>query len=700
MKTPRWLWCLGLLAAVAACKRSEPGDGAPAETEQSAPAARTEDDDGFAYTTGDRFGDSAVLRYRVPGFESLPLETKKLLYFLSEAALSGRDIAYDQKYRYNLAIRRTLEALIEGGRADPDTEEGRALRTYAKKVWFAGGIHHDYASDKFVPGFSAEWFAEQVKALPKESLPLADGESVDQFLAKLNGPIFDPEVDARRVEKAADKDPVADSAVNFYAPGITQAEVEAFYGKMKKKDDPTPVSYGLNSKLVKEDGELKEKVWKLGGMYGPAIEEIVGWLERAIEVAENDEQRVALQKLVAYYRSGDLADFDAYNVAWVNDTDSMVDTINGFIEVYNDAMAYKGTYEAVVSFRDPEATKRIATLADQAQWFEDNAPYLPAHKKAEVKGISAKVITVVMEAGDAAPTTPIGINLPNSNWIRARHGSKSVTIGNIIHAYNAARRSAGTTAEFSYDETVAKRLAEHGALAYDLKVDLHEVIGHASGKLEDGVGTPKETLKTYSSTLEEARADLVALYFIADPKLEELGLVPSMEVGKAGYDQYIQNGLMKQLNRIEKGKDIEEAHMRNRQMIAMWAYEKGKPDDVIEKKTKDGKTYFVINDYAKLRDLFGQLLKEVQRIKSQGDYEAGKALIETYGVKIDPELHAEVLARYAKLDLPSYYGFIQPRIVPVKEDGAIVDVRIEYPEDFTEQQLRYAREYSFLPTYN
>lgn len=698
MRTPRrWVAVGAILALAGACKSKS------VDTETQ-PAAQTEEaettEDGFRYAAGDRFGDSAILRYRVPGFEALDVQKKKLLYYLSQAALAGRDIAYDQKYRYNLAIRRTLEAVIQGGKTDLSSGPGQALLTYAKKVWFAGGIHHHYSSDKFEPGFEYAWFEKQVKALPKESLPLREGQSVEAFLAELKGPIFDPTVDPKRVQQDPDKDPVADSAANFYDPGITADEVAEFYGQMSKKKEPHPVSYGLNSKVVREGDALAERVWKVDGMYGPAIEKIVYWLDKAAGVAENALQKKVLEALVKYYRTGELEDFDAYNILWVQDTESLVDTINGFIEVYNDAVAYKGTYEAVVSFKDPVATERIATLAEAAQWFEDHAPYLPEHKKEEVKGISAKVITVVQEAGDAAPTTPIGINLPNSNWIRAEHGSKSVSLGNIIHAYQAARKSAGTTDEFTYDDATLARLEAHGALAYDLKVDLHEVIGHASGKLEPGVGTPKETLKTYSSTLEEARADLVALYFIMDPKLKELGLVETLDVGKAGYDQYIQNGLMKQLNRIQKGKDLEEAHMRNRQLIAKWAYEKGKTDGVIERKTKEGKTYFVINDYAKLRELFGQLLREVQRIKSQGDYEAGKTLVETYGVEVDPELHAEVLARYAELDLPSYYGFIQPELTPVKEGGAIVDVKVGYPTDFTAQQLKYAKEHSFLPTFN
>ena len=685
---------VGAALALAGCKsRHAPSKEAAGEKLVEAAAE-------FEYVTDDRFGDSAILRYEAEGFDALPVEKKRLLYYLSQAALSGRDITYDQKYRHNLAIRRTLEAVIQGGEVDLDSPEGKQLMTYAKQVWFARGIHHDYSSDKFLPEFSFEWLSEQVKALPAEALPLAEGETPEKLLAKLKAPMFDPEVDAKRVNLSPEADPVADSANNFYDPGITAKQAKAFYEKMRDAKDETPISYGLNSKVVKKGRKLEEKVWKVGGMYSDAIEKIVFWLKKAVTVAENDAQKAALEKLVEFYETGDLAVFDDYNIAWVKDTGSVVDTINGFIEVYGDAVAYKGSFEAVVSFENPEATKRIAALAKHAQWFEDNAPYLDAHKKAEVKGISAPVITVVTEAGDAAPTTPIGINLPNSNWIRAQHGSKSVSLGNIVHSYAAAKQAGGSTAEFSYDEAITARLKKWGALAQDLKVDLHEVIGHASGKLEAGVGTPKETLQTYSSTLEEARADLVALYFVMDPKLRELGLVPHTDVGLAAYDSYIQNGLMKQLNRIKPGKVLEEAHMRNRQMISMWAYEQGKDAKVIEKRQKDGKTYFVINDYAKLQELFGELLKEIQRIKSQGDYAAGKKLVETYGVRFDPALHEEVLARYAALELPSYYGFIQPELTPVEKDGNIEDVKISYPTDFAKQQLHYAEEYSFLPTYN
>ncbi len=677
-----------------------PASSEIAPGESKAASAPAEVADGFKYVTGDRFGDSAILRYQAPGFEGLSLQQKVLLFHLSEAALSGRDIIYDQKHRYNLAIRRTVEALLNHGRLAEDSTKYRQLLRYAKQVWFARGIHHDYSKDKFLPEFSQQWFTTAVNGLDDAHLPVGDGVSKKELLARIVPVMFDPAIDAKAVNKAEGADIVRDSANNFYDPGVTADEARAFYAAQSKGAGKRPVSFGLNSKLVRRDGKLEERVWKVGGMYSPAIEKIVESLEKAIPYAETPEQKTSLERLVAYYKSGALADFDAYNIAWVRDTEASVDTINGFIEVYGDTLAYKGSFEGVVSFRDPEATKRISALADQAQWFEDHTPYLPAHKKPKVKGISAKVITVVAESGDAAPTTPIGINLPNSNWIRAEHGSKSVSIGNIIHAYNAARASGGALEEFCASEEERQRAVKYGTIAQDLLVDLHEVIGHASGQLEPGVKTPKETLRSYSSTWEEARADLVALWFIADPKLRELGLSPSDEVGKAAYDRYIRNGLLNQLNRIRLGNDIEEAHMRNRQMIAAWVYDKGQPDNVIERVERDGKTFFVIRDYAKLRKLFGELLREVQRVKSQGDYRVAKGLIEKYGVEVDRATHEEVLARYAKLDLPSYYGFIQPKLTPVERDGEIVDVTISYPEDFAEQQLEYAEKYSFLPTFN
>jgi dipeptidyl-peptidase-3 len=492
---------------------------------------------------------------------------------------------------------------------------------------------------------------------------------------------------------------VTSSAINFYE-GVTQQEAADFYAAAAKGDGDTPVSHGLNSKLIKRDGELVEQRWKVGGMYGAAIEKMVFWLEKAAGVAENDEQRAALSALVEFYKTGELARWDEYNIAWVADTNSRIDVVNGFIEVYNDPLGYKATFESVVSIKDLASSARISTIGANAQWFEDHSPLLEQHKKKQVTGISAKVITVVVESGDTAPTTPIGINLPNANWIRQKHGSKSVNLGNIVLAYDESRKSSGVLGEFSHSEEVAARGREHGSLASKLKVDMHEVIGHASGVLEPGVKTPKETLKSYASALEEGRADLVALYYVLDPKLVELGLMPSLEVGKAGYDGYIRNGLLVQLARLELGADIEESHMRNRQLVAKWAFEHGEDEKVIERITRDGKTYFAIRDYEKLRALFGQLLRELQRIKSTGDYEAGKALIETYGVKVDPALHREVLERYKRLGIAPYSGFIQPRLVPVMEGEAIVDVKIEYPDDFAAQQLELSEKYSPLPDYN
>lgn len=688
---------LTALALVTACKKNEAPTAEPApatpttDTEDKAPAA-------FTHLTEDRFGDSQVLRYQIPEWDTLSAKQRELLYYLYQAALSGRDIIYDQKFKYNLAIRRTLEAIIEHGALDKNSADFKQLTEYAKKVWFARGIHHDYSKDKFFPDLDQKAFVAMLKKVPQDKLPLQAGQDLQNFSAWITEIIYSPEVAPKGVNLAPGVDKVLASANNFY-DGVTEKEAQAYYAKLALNAGPRPPSFGLNTQLVKKNGKIFERPWKVNGMYGEAIGQIVHWLEKAIPVAENERQAEAFRHLVAFYRTGDLKEFDAYNIAWVQDTESRVDVINGFIEVYGDPLAYKGSFESVVSIRDLSATKRIAALASAAQWFEDNAPIAKAHKKEKVVGISAKVINVVVESGDAAPTTPIGINLPNANWIRAEHGSKSVTIGNIIGAYEAARQKSGVLEEFAASEAEVARAKTHGALAYNLKVDLHEVIGHASGKLMPGVGTPKETLKSYSSSLEEGRADLVALYYVMDPKLVELGVMPSLEVGKAAYDGYIRNALLVQMARIEKGKDLEEAHMRNRQLIGRWAMEKGKADGVIERVQKDGKTAFVIRDYQKLRTLFGKLLAEIQRIKSEGDYEAGKALVEGYGVKLDPALHAEVLARHAKLDVPTYYGFIQPRLVPVREGDRIQDVRVEYPKDFMAQQLEYARDYRTLPTY-
>ena len=644
----------------------------------------------------ERFADLRILRYRVPGFDELDLRTKTLLYYLYEASLSGREIIYDQKYRYNLVIKRTLEEIVKAYPGDRTTADFEALLVYVKRVWFSNGIHHHYSNDKLEPGFEFAAFEQYVKDTPGR-YPLRQGQSIDELLIELGPVMFDPTVDAKLVNKSTGVDVVTSSAVNFYGD-LTQGEVEDFYAALQTPDDPRPISYGLNSRLVERDGMPIEEIWRVGGLYTQALEQVVSWLEKAATVAENEAQRDALEKLVRYYRSGDLADWDAYNIAWVNDADSLVDVINGFIEVYNDPLGLRGSYESVVSIRDPIATRRINSLAEEAQWFEDNSPILDEHKKAVVTGITGKVINVVVEAGDASPATPIGINLPNADWIRREHGSKSVSLANIVAAYDLVR--GGAVEEFTWDDAEQTRSDAYSERVSVLTTDMHEVIGHASGQLNAGVGTLHETLKNYGSTLEEARADLVALYYIVDPKLVELGLLPSVEAGYTAYDRYIRNGLMQQLNRIELGDDIEEDHMRNRQMVASWAYEMGLAEGVIERRQRAGKTYFVVSDYDALRDLFGELLRELQRIKSEGDFEAAQYLVETYGVQVDEELHTEVLERYAFLDLPAYSGFINPRLVAIEDSGRIVDVLIEFPEDFTEQMLEYAERYATLPAWN
>ncbi len=646
----------------------------------------------------EQFADVRVLRYRVPGFDTLEPKQKELVYYLYRAALAGRDIIWDQNYRHNLLVRRTLEAVWrnEATHQMPGWDE---VALFTKRVWFSNGIHHHYSMKKLAPEFTAEQFTAMVQACDPKTLPLGEGEDAAALLAKLAPVLFDPTVDAKRVNLDPKDDLIATSATNYYE-GVTQKQVEKFYRGKAKKSDPRPISHGLNSKLTKVEGKLAERVWKVGGMYDPAIREIVKWLELASTVAENDKQRAALDKLVAYYQTGDLKTFDEYSVAWVADADSRVDVVNGFIEVYGDPLGYRGAWEAVVSIKDLEASKRIAAIGSQAQWFEDNSPLLAKHKKASVKGISAKVITVVVEAGDSAPSTPIGINLPNANWVRAEHGSKSVNLGNIVAASEIAKKVSGVLEEFAASPEEVARARKWADLADTLHTDMHEVIGHASGQIEPGVGQPNETLKNYANTLEEGRADLVALYYMLDPKLVELGVMTDLDAGRAAYDNYIRNGMMVQLARLEPGESIEEAHMRNRQMIAAWAFEQGKADKVIERAVRDGKTYFVVRDYDKLRALFGKLLAEVQRIKSQGDFAAGKALVETYGVKVDPALHAEVRARYRALGIAPYVGFIQPRLVPVMEGERIVDVKVEYPEDFAGQMLEYAATTSLLPTVN
>ena len=643
--------------------------------------------------TADRFGELGILRYEIPGFDELSVGVKKLLFYLYGAALSGRDIIWDQSYRHNLLIRQTLEQVYRhytGNRATPVFE---AFVAYLKRIWFSNGIHHHYSGHKFTPEFGPDDLARWVAACPRAAFPLSDGQTIEALLAFLTPILFDPEVDAKKVEKAEGFDLVASSAVNYYE-NVTQAEVEAFYAERIDPDEEAPVSHGLNSTLVKRNGRITEDIWKLDGKYGHAIESIVYWLEKAVTVAENDDQAEVLERLIRFYRTGDLRDFDEYSIAWVGETEGTVDMIHGFIEVYNDPMGYRGAFEAIVSVKDPIATERIETIARHAQWFEDNAPLEPAHKKESVKGITGSVINVVVESGDSSPATPIGVNLPNADWIRERHGSKSVNLANIVAAYNRAR---GTLLEaFCRPGAELERALAHLELSEDLHTDLHEVIGHASGKLLPGVGTPKETLKSYASTLEEARADLVALYYMLDPKLVELGLMSSLEVGRAQYDQFIRNGLMLQLRRLAPGEQLEEDHMRNRQLIARWAFEEGREDRVIERISENEKTYFVINKYERLRELFGHQLREIQRIKSEGDHAAGRDLVERYGVAVDTALHEEVLTRFRALDMPSYYGFINPELVPVMDGGRIRDVRVVYPTDFAEQMPDYGERWSFL----
>ena len=667
---------------------------ASAEAEQTNPVTS---DTEFEYEA-DRFADIRMLRYQVPGFADLSNQQKELLYYLSQAALSGRDIMYDQNYKHNLRIRRTIEEVLKNYSGDRQSQSFANFLSYAKQIWFANGIHHHYSGAKFTPLFDQEYFSEIIIASAEGSaFPVREGQSLVQLVAELTPIIFDPTIDPKKVNTADGVDKIATSAVNFYE-GVTEQEVIDFYAARSANDDDTPVSHGLNSKLTKVDGEIVEQVWRVGGMYNDALEQVVYWLERAIDVAENEKQKKTFELLVKYYRSGDLEDFDAYNIAWVEDIDSTVDVINGFIEVYNDPLAYRGSFESVVSFRDAEATLRISAIGERAQWFEDNSPILSEHKKADVTGIDGKVITVVMESGDASPATPIGINLPNSSWIRAEHGSKSVSLGNIVGAYNSSPSK--TLAEFAYSEEEILRSRTHSEQAGDLHTDMHEVIGHASGKINPGVGTTRETLRQYASTLEEARADLVALYYIMDPMLIEIGVMDSLDVGRSEYDAYIRGGAMLQLYRLQPGELVEEAHMRNRQLVALWSYEQGLEDNVIERVVRDGKTYFVVNDYEKLREIFGRLLREIQRIKSEGDFEAARELVENYGTQVDQELHAEVLERYASLEVAPYSGFINPRIVADDENGVVSNVRVEYPKDFMTQMLEYAEDYSFLPTDN
>ncbi len=632
----------------------------------------------------DEFADIRVIRYRIPGWDSLTLNQKEYIYHLSEAAKSGRDIFWDQNFKHGLKVRRVLETIFENYKGEKESEDYKEFLVYAKRVFFSNGIHHHYAEDKFIPGCSQDYFHN----LLNES---GQGDIAGEMITML----YDPSIYPQRKNISGEGDLLLGSSVNFY-DGVSRKEAEEFYAKMEDPKDPKPISYGLNSKLVKRDGAVVEEVYRVGGLYGAAIEKIITHLERASEVAENDIQRNYITLLIEYYKSGDLRKWDEYNVAWVQDTGSQIDFINGFIENYNDPLGMKATWEAVVNFKDIEASKRTEIISNNAQWFEDNSPINPEFKKKEVKGVSAKVITVAQLGGDCHPAAPLGINLPNADWIRKEHGSKSVTIANIGEAYNKAADEApkSITGEFSWDDTEIKLMKEYGALTNEIHTDLHECLGHGSGQLKEGVSS--NALKEFSSPLEEARADIFALYYMADPKLVELGILPNDEAFKASYLSYIRNGIFTQFVRIDLGKNVTQAHMQGRKLIAEWCFEKGASENVIEKRVRDNKTYFVINDYLKLRNLFGELLKELQRIKSEGDYAAGRRLIETYGIKIDQDLHKELKERYASLNLKPYGGFINPDITPVEKDGKVIDYKVDYPADFLKQMLEYGKKYSTL----
>lgn len=655
---------------------------------QVTPSAGEPDADGFVWQT-EQFADLKIIRYQVPGWEQLSPQQQALVYCLNMAGLSGRDIMYDQNNRYNLRIRALLEAIYTQFEGDKNTAGWVAFETYLKRIWFSNGIHHHYANTKLMPEFSAAYF---------DLLLSATGQTCSEELRNV---IFDPTLEAKKVEQDATKGLVEGSAVNFYAPDVSTTEAQAYYASIEDNSTRTPVEYSLNSRLVKNaNGEVAEEPYRVGGLYGEALEQVVFWLNEATQYAENEKQSAALRNLIAYYETGDLEKWQLYNINWVQDTEGDVDYINGFVEVYNDPLGYTGSYETIVQIKDFDASERMKTLMENAQWFEDHMPFMDAHKKNEVVGITYNVVNVAGEAGDASPSTPIGVNLPNSNWIRVVHGSKSVSLGNIVNAYDQAGGS-GLLDEFAHDQQEIARTESHGTLAGKLHTAMHEVIGHASGRLEEGVAEPKATLKEYSSTLEEGRADLVALYFLLDPKMVELGLMKTLEVGRAEYDSYIRNGMMMQLRRLELGADIEEAHMRNRAWISHWAFEKGQADGVIAKVYREGKTRLDIKDYEALRALFGELLREVQRIKSQGDYEAAKALVEGYGVKVDQTIHAEVLVRSEALGIAPYGGFINPQMTAVRDaNGRISSVQLSYPDDFSAQMLHYSAEHSHLPENN
>ncbi|TSE09098.1 dipeptidyl-peptidase 3 family protein [Aquimarina algiphila] len=683
MKLNRILFFITVASLLIACKKD------PKVTDQSDQQEDVQEvvEEKFDYMV-EQFADLKILRYQIPGWDNLTLKEQKLVFYLTQAGLSGRDIMWDQNYRHNLTIRKALEKIYTSYDGNKTSKDWKAFETYLKRVWFSNGIHHHYSNDKIKPEFSQDYLSSLLAATSTEI-------SKEVYEA-----IFNDE-DAKKVNQAKGIDNVALSAVNFYGPGVTNDDVTSFYGKMKSPDKNKPLSFGLNSQLVKENGTLKERVYKSGGLYGAAIDEIIKWLEKAQGVAENKAQGDALGLLIEYYKTGDLQTWDDYNVAWTAATEGNIDYINSFIEVYNDPLGYRGSYETIVQIKDFDMSKKMSVLSENAQWFEDNSPLMDEHKKDSVVGVSYKVVAVAGEAGDASPSTPIGVNLPNANWIRAAVGSKSVSLGNIIGAYNNAGGS-GRLKEFVHDNEEFELEEQYGQLGDKLHTALHEVVGHASGQLNPGVGETKETLKNYASTMEEGRADLVGLYYLMDPKLQELGLVEDWEkTGKAAYDGYIRNGLLGQLIRLNLGDDVEEAHMRNRQWVSAWSFEQGKKDNVIEKVTRDGKTYYNINDYKKLREIFGRLLRETQRIKSEGDYKAAEELVEGYGVKVDQAIHAEVLKRNEQFTSAPYSGFVNPVLVPeMDENGEITKINVTQPEDFVSQMLMYSKHYNFLPEVN
>ena len=642
----------------------------------------------------DQFEDMRVLRYRLPDFESITLRRKKLIFYLSQAALSGRDILWDQNFRYNLRIRRTIEAILEYYSGDRNVEDFRSFIVYAKRVFFANGIHHHYSNDKLKPLFGEDYFSRLIMGTASDKLPLAIGQTSDGLLKELAPVIFDEHLFSRKIERKEGADIILESAINMYE-NVNQSEVEKFYAGKTDPKDKRPVSTGLNSKLIRKGGKIVEEVYRSGGLYGSAIDQIILWLEKARSVTESEMQSEELKLLIDFYRSGNLKTWDDFNVLWAQDTDNEVDYNNGFIESYSDPLGKKATWEAIVNYTDAEATKRTKIITANAQWFEDNSPVQKEYKKEKVTGVAAKVINIAMLGGDCYPASPLGINLPNADWIRKEVGSKSVTLANITEAYDTTSLGNGFLEEFAADEAEVERIRKYGHLSESLHTDLHECIGHASGKLAKG--TDQNSLKNYSSALEEARADLFALYYMIDNKIIELGLLPDIEAAKAAYDNYLRNGLLTQLIRIKPGKNIEEAHMRNRAAICHWVYEYGKAENVVEFFRRENKIFVRINDYYKLRTLFGKLLREIQRIKSEGDYEAGKKLIECYGVKTDPEIHSEILARYEKLNLAPYTGFLNPELIPVFDsDGEITDVELEYVDDYLGQMMNYGKNYSFL----